>query len=140
MNWHGMLVGIVGVTLAAVVSACHEQAMTVKQLLAWHQGIGIHASWPRYQGSDSRFHHFAVYAFTDVYVFRIARSELKLSEEHPYSKHAAGTFAYYEVDPYDNFRKIEKPLVPNQASEPTRASVTPPATAGERASGARGSP
>ncbi|MDD2763923.1 MAG: hypothetical protein PHE83_08135 [Opitutaceae bacterium] len=35
------------------------------------------------------------------------------------------------------FRKSQKP---NQAAEPTRTAVTPPADAGDRASGARGSP
>ena len=37
-------------------------------------------------------------------------------------------------------RKIDKKKEPNQALEPTSTAVTPPASAGDRASGARGSP
>lgn len=93
----------------------------VKEFVAWHQKIGVHASWPAYQGSDRRFHHFAVFAFTDWYLFRFARQEIEMKDERPFQNDSAVSFSYYEVDPYDGFRKIEKKESPNPESSVTRS-------------------
>jgi len=120
MNALGRLCGVLGIVSAAALTGCHERVMTVHELIDWHKEVGVHASWPRYQGSDKRYHHFSVYAFTDWYVFKIARSELALKEEHPYSEDAPASFEYYEVDDFEGFGKIEKTTRPNQTTETTR--------------------
>ena len=111
----------VGIVLAVLLAGCREGVITVKEFVAWHQNIGVHASWPAYQGSDRRFHHFAVFAFTDWYLFRVARQEIEMKDERPFRKDSAVSFSYYEVDPYDGFRKIEKKESPNQLLQGTPA-------------------
>ena len=111
----------VGVVLVVLLASCREGVRTDSDV-AWHQNIGIHASWPAYQGSDRRFHHFAVFAFTDWYLFRVARQEIDLKDERPFQQDMPVSFSYYEVDPYDGFRKIEREGGPNMRAERTPGS------------------
>ncbi len=104
---------------------------TVKEFVAWHQKIGVHASSPAYQGSDRRFHHFAVFAFTDWYLFRFARQEIEMKDERPFQEASAVSFSYYEVDPYDGFRKIEKGESANQILHGTPAEAPSSSTVPE---------
>ena len=62
-----------------------------------------------YQGSDAREHHFIarLQSMDNWVVIDIKKSELTLPDERPYYPAiSTGPYAYYYVDPTNNFTKL----------------------------------
>lgn len=82
---------------------------TVAEVKEWSAGVRgkLSSGLLLYQGSDTASHHFISRYMDDWVWFIIKRTELAISEEHPFKNTSSAPFGYYYVDPDRQFKRVK---------------------------------
>jgi len=109
-----IIYGLIAILLFASGCSSNDKEWDKQEFIIWYSTYWADAKVPptmglRYRGTDDEHHHFIMRP-TDSFMFiRIKKEELPNIDVQPVPESSSENFyGYYEVDPLNNFKKIER--------------------------------